>query len=79
MVVHDFNVMRITVTPGDANAPLIVDPNAVHPRPVAFQQLKLVSRRHAKILQPHSPIQVEKLPLRGPFDGLKSPHPLVLE
>jgi hypothetical protein len=29
MVVHDFNVNGIAVHPDEANAPLVIDPNAV--------------------------------------------------
>src|ERR1017187_5052181 len=79
MVIYDFNVMRIALTPGKADAPSVVDSNAVRPRTVAFQQLQLVPRRHAKILQPQCPMQVQKLPPRRPFDGLESPNPAVLK
>ena len=44
VVIHNLNVMRIAVTPGEADAPLAMDSNAIRPRPVAFQQFKLVSR-----------------------------------
>src|ERR1039458_7854213 len=52
VVIHYLNVMRIAVTPGEADAPLVIDSNAIRPSAIALQQLELVSRRHAKILQP---------------------------
>jgi hypothetical protein len=79
VVIHDLNVMRIAVAPGEADAPLVIDPNAVGPRAVAFQQFKLVSGRHAKIPKPQCSIQIQKLPPRRPFDGLKSPNHVVLK
>ena len=79
MVIHDLNVMRIAVAPGEADAPLVIDSNAVRARTVAFQQFKLISKGHAKILQPQYPMQVQKLPPRWPFDGLESPNPVVFK
>ena len=71
--------MGIAVTPDEADAPLVIDPNAVRPRATAFQRFKLVSGRHAKIPQSKRPMQVQKLPPRGAFDGLKSPNHVVLK
>jgi len=58
MVIHDLNVVRIAVAPGEADAPLVINSNAVRPGPVAFQQFKLVSRRRSKIIQSQRPMQV---------------------
>jgi hypothetical protein len=71
--------MSIAGTPDEADAPLVIDANAVRSRAVAFQQFKVVSWRHAKIPQPQRPVQVQKLPPRRPFDGLKSPNHVVLK
>jgi hypothetical protein len=71
--------MRIAVAPDEADAPLVIDPNAVRPRTAAFQRFKLISGRHAKVPQPLCPMQVQKLPSRRPFDGLKSPNHAVLK
>jgi len=79
VVIHDLNVTRIAATPGEADAPLVIDSNAICARTVPFQHLQLVSGRYAKILQPQRPMQVQKLPPRGPFDGLKSSNPAVLK
>jgi hypothetical protein len=79
VVIHDLNVVRIAVTPREADAPLVIDSNAVRPRAAALQQFKLVSRRHAKILQPPCLMQVQKLPPRRPLDGLKSPDHAVFK
>jgi hypothetical protein len=71
--------MSIAVKPDEADAPLVIDTNAIRPRAIAFQQFKLVSGRHAKIPQPQRPMQVQKFPPRRPFDGLKSPNHVVLK
>jgi len=71
--------MSISVTPDEADAPLVIDANAVRPGAVALQQFKPIPGRHAKIPQPQCPMQVQKLPPRRPFDELKSPNYLVLK
>jgi hypothetical protein len=71
--------MRISIKPDKADAPLVIDANAVGPRAVTFQKFQLVSGGHTKIPKPDCPIQVEELPPRCPLDGLKSPNHVVLE
>jgi hypothetical protein len=41
VVIHNLNIMRIAVTPREADAPLVIDSNAVRSRAVAFQQPSL--------------------------------------
>jgi len=36
MIIADFHLMRVTVSPSETDAPLIIDPNAVPAFPVAF-------------------------------------------
>lgn len=79
MVIHNLNVMRTAVTPREADAPLVIDSSAIRPRAAALQRFKLISRRHAEILQPPCLMQVQKLPPRRPRDGLKSPDHAVLK
>jgi len=79
VVIHNLHVIRIALTPREADAPSVVDANAVRPCAAAFQQFQLVSGRHPKILQPQCPVQIQQLPPRRPFDGLKSPDPAVLK
>src|SRR5207302_6579166 len=47
MVVHDFHVQLILALPAEANAPLVIDTDAVLPVPVALQRFKPISRRSA--------------------------------
>jgi hypothetical protein len=79
VAIHDLNVVSIAVLPDEADAPLVIDTNAIRPGAVAFQQFKLVPGRHAKISQPQCPMQVQEFPPRRPFDGLKSPNHVVLK
>ena len=52
MKVHNLDLVRIAVRPVEANAPLIVDPNAVLASAIALQPLQPISRWHAEILKP---------------------------
>jgi len=79
VVIYDFNGMRTALTPGEADAPLVIDSNAIRPRAVAFQQFKVISRGHAKILQSQCSMQVQELPPCRPFNGLKSPNSVVFK
>ncbi len=49
MIIGDFYVSRVAILPGKANAPLIVYPNAVLPRPVAAQFFQPVCRRYTQV------------------------------
>jgi hypothetical protein len=79
VVIHDLNVMRIAVAPSEADAPLVIDPNAVGSRPATLQQFELVSRRNAEILQPQRLMQEQQLSPRWPFNRLESPDHVVVE
>jgi hypothetical protein len=79
VVIHNLNVIRIPITPSEADAPLVVDPNAVCPGAITPEQFKLVLRRHAKILQAPCLMEVQEFPPRSPLDGLKSTNQAVLK
>jgi hypothetical protein len=79
VVIHNLNFIRIAVTPFEADAPLIIDANAVRPGTIALQQFELISRRHAQILQPPRLMKIQKLSPCSPFDGLKSADHAVLK
>ena len=45
-VIHYFHVVRVACFPDKANAPLVIDSNAVLPLPVAREFLQSVARRN---------------------------------
>jgi hypothetical protein len=49
MIVDNFYVVSISSAPYEADAPLIVDADAVLPVAVVFQSVKPVARRHPQI------------------------------
>jgi hypothetical protein len=46
VIVDDFNVPRLTVSPNEANPPLIIDPNAVLALAIPMQNLEAIARWH---------------------------------
>jgi hypothetical protein len=45
VVIHNLDFIRVPVTPRKANAPLVIDADAVLALPIAFQALQSVSRQ----------------------------------
>ena len=59
MVIHDLDIDRSgrAVRPREANAPLVIDADAVLPLPVALECLQPVARQRGKVFQAHSGVQ----------------------
>jgi hypothetical protein len=53
MVVDDFHVAGVALQPQEADAILIIDPDAVMALALAVQRLQPVSGRHAQIIERH--------------------------
>lgn len=64
MIVHDFNVERVTVVPTEADAPTFVDPDAVLTLPVTLQLLEPVARRDPQVVKPIHRIELPE-PAKG--------------
>ncbi len=76
MVIHDLNIVSIPLPPNKADAPLVVDSNAVLPAATAMQRFEPIARRRGQIAQVRSSIQLRQFSLRDPFDGAEAFHPL---
>lgn len=61
MIIDDLNVKCMTLTPTEADSPLLVDPNAVLTLPITFQSLKLIRAWNQKVLQVSSRVQLLQL------------------
>jgi hypothetical protein len=68
MVVDDFDILWSSGGPDDTYPPLIIDPDTVLPRPVAFERLKTISGGHAQIVQLSRLIEQAKLAQRYVLD-----------
>ena len=71
MIVDDLDVVSIPVFPDEADAKLIVDTDAVLPRAVPLERLKVVARDCREIAERGGDVQFPKPPLRSPLAGLK--------
>jgi hypothetical protein len=72
----------VALTPVKADAPLLVDPNAVLALPIAFQSFKLIRARNRKVFQVSSRVQLLQLHERpllnvawNPLGVLATPNP----
>jgi hypothetical protein len=61
-VFRDFDVFGIAVPPCEADAILIVDPDAVLPLSVAAQRLQPIARRNQKIREGRGAIESDEAP-----------------
>jgi len=50
VVIHYLDLMRMTIAPQETDAPLVIDSNAVLPKPVAFQGFESVSADGSQIV-----------------------------
>lgn len=62
MVVDDLDVVRVPGSPAETDPPLLVDTNAVLPRPIPFQLLQAVAGRDTKVIEHRSGIEHSELP-----------------
>jgi hypothetical protein len=60
MIINDFDISGFVIDPFKANAPLIVDSDAVLSGSVPLQFFKMIARRSQQILQIHGIIQVDQ-------------------
>lgn len=51
MIIYDFDFVRVPVFPDEADAPLVIDADAVPARPIALEGFEAVARRHPHVIQ----------------------------
>jgi hypothetical protein len=74
MVIHDLDVIGVTLQPDKTHAPLIINANAVLAFAVALQRFQSVPRQRPKGPDIRRSVQHSKFPQRLPLDGLESAH-----
>jgi hypothetical protein len=77
VIIDDLHFMRFAFTPDKANAPTVVDPDAVLACPVALEGFQVVAGWAAKIFQPPGGMQVQQLTAGHPFDGAETRYKLI--
>ena len=79
VIVDNFYIVRVRTPPSKADAPLVVDANAVEPLSGAPQRLQPIAGRHDQILECLCSMQVQELPPCLPLDRAKLRDYLVVE
>src|ERR1700730_7938700 len=54
VVIHDFDLFGVRVSPEETNSPLVIDSNTLLALPVIFKPLKAISRQTGQIGQVHA-------------------------
>jgi len=73
MVIHNLHVVRMAAFPPKADAPLVVDSNAMLPLSLCFEGLQPVTRRHCHLPQFGGCVQGEQLPPCAPLNPGRQP------
>lgn len=80
MIVNDLNLVRVTVVPTKADAPLIVHANTVLAGPIALEFLEPIAGRDAEIIQNLRCVYGDEFAEHGPQElSGKSTYRLALE
>ena len=66
VVVNDRDVMRVSVAPDKAHAPLVVDTDAVLAGSIAAQLLQAIARRDAEVVERFRRVDSDELPEHDP-------------
>ncbi len=76
MVIHYLHIVGIPVAPDKADAPLLVDANAMLPFSLAVERLQAVAWRRCQVAQLCGNVQLSQLALRHPLECPKPFDPL---
>lgn len=70
MIVDDFNIVGITVTPNETNPPLVIDANGMLTFAIAVQRFQPVTGRGAKVRKRLSVVNLGQFPVPNLKDVL---------
>ena len=73
MIVHDRDIVRVAVLPPKADAPLIVDANAVLASAIALELFESIAGRNAEIFELFRRVDGHKLAQHGPLEVGREP------
>jgi hypothetical protein len=68
VIVHDLDAMDAIFPPQEADAPLVVDADAVLPLSIPLQGFQSISGRNPQTGQFSGGMELQQLPSRDPFD-----------
>ena len=73
VIVHNLDLIGVAVVPNKADAPLVVDADAVLTIVVARKSLKAITGRDSQVIQVRSVMEHHQLALRPALDMLREP------
>ena len=74
VVIDNFDVVGISVLKAKADAPLVVDPDAIRTTSIALQSFKLISRRRIQGIERTSSVELQQSAPSGSFEINESPN-----
>ena len=73
MVINDLHILSVMAGPSEADSPLIIDPDAVLPLPVAPQSLQSIAGRNAQVIEAGGDFELTQLATSHNRDTFKAP------
>jgi hypothetical protein len=73
VIVHNLNIVGVAI-PSEADAPLVIDPNAVLPGAIPAKGFKTIAWRDTKVVQPGRRIEQLQLAPRDTLERPEAPH-----
>jgi hypothetical protein len=68
VVINDLDFISVAVFPPKADAPLIVDANAMLARAIAFELLEAIAGRNPEVIEPFRRVDRDELTEHGPHE-----------
>ncbi len=80
MIVHDLNIVSVSILPAEADPPLVIHTNAVLAAPSALELLQPIAWRYSQIAQCIGCVQSDKLSQHcSQYIRRKTPHWLAVK
>jgi hypothetical protein len=79
MIVHDFDFIRVAISPNKANSPFFVDADRMLPLPIASQSFQLITWRGSKDAELRCSMQLQQFAQGHPFKGTKALAAVILK
>lgn len=79
MVIHNLNIISISVSPPETYPPLVIDTDAALTPAVALQQFQSISRWHTKVIQTPCTVKIKEPSSGNPFNGPEPGNRLIFK
>jgi hypothetical protein len=80
MIIYDFNIVGVIVSPVETDPPLVIDSNGILPAPIPFELFQPIGRRHLQIFQARCAIEHAQFAQSDPLKIVGQPfHPMTTQ